>query len=96
MHTSRYAILGMLVVCFTTVSVQKQALAAPEDTQANVTKRLQRFDQLDLDAFSKQDWKLFNEIHCSGVVVTFPDGHQTHGIKSMRKTWSQCSSLCRI
>jgi ketosteroid isomerase-like protein len=75
------AILGMVVVCLTTVAVQKQALAAPEDTQANVTKRLERFDQLDFDAFSKQDWKLFTEIHCPNVVVTFPDGHQTHGIK---------------
>jgi hypothetical protein len=75
------AILGIVVVSLMTVSVQKQALAAPEDTRANVTKRLQRFDQLDFDAFSKQDWKLFNEIHCPDVVVTFPDGHQTHGIK---------------
>ena len=64
-------ILGMLVVSLTTVSVQKQALAAPEDTQANVTKRLQRFDQLYFDAFSKQDWKLFNEIQSdyAGTVV---------------------------
>ena len=82
MH-ARYpiAILGMVVVCLTTVAVPKQVLAAPEDTQANVTKRLERFDQLDFDAFSKQDWKRFNEIHCPDVVVTFPDGHQTHGIK---------------
>lgn len=42
---------------------------------------LLRFDQLDFDAFSKQDWTLFNQIHCGDVKVVLPDGHETRGIK---------------
>lgn len=49
------------------------------------SENLTRFDQLDFDAFSKQDWKLFNEIHCPNVVVIFPDGHQTEGIERHQK-----------
>jgi len=55
--------------------------AAPAEVSPNVIKLMQRFDQLDFDAFSRQDWKLFSEIHCPDVVVTFPDGHVTHGIE---------------
>ena len=56
------------------------AQAAPPEVSPKVLKLLQRFDQNDFDAYSKQDWKLFSEIHCQDVAVTFPDGHVTHGI----------------
>lgn len=68
--------LGMIMM-----ALSLTAAAAPAGSQADVIKRLHRFDQLDFDAFSKQDWKLFDEIHCPDVVVKFPDGHETHGIK---------------
>lgn len=42
---------------------------------------LKRFDTLDFDAYSKQDWKLFTELHCADVVVHFPDGRETRGIE---------------
>ena len=37
--------------------------------QKTTIDTLVRFDQLDFDAFSKQDWTLFNQIHCSDVKV---------------------------
>ena len=49
--------------------------------QKTTIETLVRFDQLDFDAFSKQDWKLFNQIHCADVKVVLPDGHETRGIK---------------
>ena len=54
---------------------------AYEAEKAKVMANLTRLDQLDFDAFSKQDWKLFNEIHCQDVLVKFPDGHETKGLK---------------
>src|SRR5450631_1218044 len=64
-----------------TIALSLTAMSAFAGPQADVVMRMQRFDQLDFDAFSKQDWKLFDEMHCPDVVVSFPDGHQTHGIK---------------
>src|SRR5712692_2818454 len=45
-----------------------------------VADNIKRFDELDFEAFSKQNWKLFNEIHAPDVEVIFPDGHRTKGI----------------
>ena len=56
----------------------------PEDRQQSTSGGCRqanaRFRSLNFEAFSKQDWKLFDEIYCLDVVV-FPDAHQTHGIK---------------
>ncbi len=49
--------------------------AAMAQGQKTTIDTLVRFDQLDFDAFSKQDWTLFNQIHCSDVKVVLPDGH---------------------
>lgn len=57
----------------------------PAPAESEIVKKLQRFDQLDFDAFSKQDWKLFDEIHCPDVVVIMPDGHEIHGIQPHRE-----------
>ncbi len=54
------------------------AMAQEQDT---TIATLVRFDQLDFDAFSKQDWTLFNQIHCADVKVVLPDGRETRGIK---------------
>src|SRR5258708_39774221 len=58
--------------------------AAMAQEQKTTIETLVRFDQLDFDAFSKQDWTLFNQIHCSDVKVLLPDGHETRGIKQHR------------
>jgi ketosteroid isomerase-like protein len=49
--------------------------------QGMVNAHLNRFDELDFQAFSRHDWDLFNQIHTADVLVTFPDGHQTRGIR---------------
>lgn len=48
-------------------------------------ENLKRFDTLDFIAYSRQDWKLFAEIHCADVVVHFPDGRETKGIEQHLK-----------
>lgn len=50
-----------------------------------VDSNLDRFDELDFKAFSKQDWELFNQIHSSDVLVVFPDGRETRGIEQHDK-----------
>src|SRR5258706_4593187 len=52
---------------------QKQAPA--------VEKRLKVFDVLDFDVFSNQKWDRLGESHAKDIVVTWPDGHETHGIE---------------
>jgi hypothetical protein len=69
----RHIAAAMLVI------VVASAPVSASDPQT--LKNLHRFDQLDFDAFSKQDWTLFNEIHCPDVKVVFPDGHETREIK---------------
>lgn len=49
--------------------------------QKAIVDTLGRFDQLDFDAFSKENWTLFNQIHCADVKVVFPDGRETREIK---------------
>jgi hypothetical protein len=44
------------------VALSITAVAASRSSKAGVVRRMHRFDQLDFDAFSKQDWKLFDEI----------------------------------
>ena len=51
-----------------------------DGTTGVVDENLAAFDQLDFDAYNKQDWDLFRHIHCSDVVVTNYDGSQTQGI----------------
>jgi hypothetical protein len=52
---------------------------------AIVESNLARFDDLDFEAFSKQNWELFNQIHSSDVLVVFPDGRETSGIEQHDK-----------
>ena len=40
------------------------------------------FDTLDFEVFSHQQWERLHESHAEGVVVHWPDGHQTQGIKT--------------
>ena len=40
-----------------------------------------KFDTLDFDVFSNQRWDRLSESHADDIVVSWPDGHDTHGIK---------------
>lgn len=54
---------------------------APHQVQAPaVEMHLTAFDALDFDAFSNQKWDKFPETHAKDIVVTWPDGHETHGL----------------
>ena len=47
-----------------------------------VEKNLNKFDELDFEAWNKKDWKLFNEIHAPDVLVVMADGTTTKGIEA--------------
>lgn len=53
---------------------------APEQQAPPVEARLHIFDVLDFDVFSNQKWDRLGESHAEDIVVTWPDGHETHGL----------------
>lgn len=46
-----------------------------------VEERLKTFGELDFDVFSGQKWDRLQESHAENIIVTWPDGHETLGIK---------------
>ena len=54
---------------------------AHEKQDPAVEKNLKVFDTLDFDVFSNQKWDRLKESHAPGIVVTWPDGHETKGIE---------------
>ena len=55
---------------------------APQKQAPAVEKNLKVFDALDFDVFSNQKWERLGESHAKDIVVTWPDGHETHGIEA--------------
>ena len=53
----------------------------PEKQATDVEQKLKVFDVLDFDVFSNQKWDRLSESHADDVIVTWPDGHETQGIK---------------
>ncbi|RBL91070.1 polyketide cyclase [Chitinophaga flava] len=51
-----------------------------EQNQQEINTYLTRFDSLDFDFYSHQQWDSLQLSHASNIVVTYPDGHQTTGI----------------
>lgn len=47
-----------------------------------VADHLTLFDKLDFEAYNKQDWALFRQLHCDDVIVTSSDGTRTDGIEA--------------
>ena len=43
---------------------------------------IQTFDTLDFEIFSKQKWDRLKESHADDIVVSWPDGHDTRGLKT--------------
>ncbi len=56
------------------------ALATKQQTDV-VEEHLKTFDDLDFDVFSNQKWDRLSESHADDIVVTWPDGRETKGIK---------------
>ena len=55
--------------------------AAPK-AKDSVAQHLKTFDELDFDVYSNQKWDRLQESHANDILVTYPDGHQTKGLKS--------------
>jgi hypothetical protein len=59
---------------------------SPELTRYEATAKLSqtylaKFDDLDFNVFSNQQWDRLHESHSSDITVYWPDGHATHGIE---------------
>jgi hypothetical protein len=50
------------------------------DSAQFIARNLATFDTLDYDVFSHQQWDRLKESHAQDIIVTWPDGHETHGI----------------
>jgi predicted ester cyclase len=55
--------------------------AALNDSASKIAEHLMKFDTLDFDVFSNQKWDRLKESHAADITVTWPDGHETHGIE---------------
>lgn len=61
-----------------------QAESAPERYQTAerlAEAHIKTFDTLDFDVFSNHKWDRLKESHAQDIVVRWPDGRETHGIK---------------
>lgn len=67
------------VAAFVAVVAALGAKAVVQDPKDIATTRLEKFDELDFEAFSKANWDLFHKTHTDDVVVVWPDGHETKG-----------------
>ncbi len=56
---------------------QSQALG---DSAKMIAQNLMKFDTLDFDVFSNQKWDRLKESHAQDIIVSWPDGHDTHGL----------------
>lgn len=84
-----FATAVLAVIGFVSFSAFAQSTAENPTTPApkherqapQVEKHLKTFDTLDFDVFSNQKWDRLHESHAKDIVVTWPDGHETHGIE---------------
>jgi predicted ester cyclase len=82
-----FSAVSALILASVTASVLKAADAA-EPTLAQyqaeakaIAANLATFDKLDYEVFTGQQWAKLHESHSKDVIVNWPDGHQTKGIK---------------
>lgn len=62
-----------------TVVAAAQSPAAG-DSSKMIAQNLMKFDTLDFDVFSNQKWDRLKESHAQDIIVSWPDGHDTHGL----------------
>ena len=55
--------------------------ASLNDSAKMIAQNLMKFDTLDFDVFSNQTWDRLKESHAADIIVSWPDGHDTHGIE---------------
>ncbi len=73
------AVIAMLFTAGATAS--GPGLARYEADERGVGDHIRIFDALDFDVFTHQKWDQLHLSHSQDVVVHWPDGHQTRGLK---------------
>jgi len=73
---------GILALLVMASPASPQAGKAGAKTKDSVAQHLRTFDELDFDVYSNQKWDRLAESHAEDIVVTYPDGHQTKGLKA--------------
>jgi hypothetical protein len=88
LHISRAALILVSAVACTSSGTKTgdtaaagQAAASLDDSSKMIVQNLKKFDRLDFEAFSNQNWDLFKDSHAADIVVTWPDGHETKGLE---------------
>jgi hypothetical protein len=78
-------ILVMLMLCTLVAGTGSMVVAAQDRNQAITgkvaAKHVETFDDLDFNVFSNQKWDELSKSHSQDVLVHWPDGHTTKGIK---------------
>ena len=81
-RASLFAFLSLVLASSSYAQWQTSTPPPPHQKQAPaVEKNLKIFDTLDFDVFSNQKWDRLGESHAQDIIVTWPDGHETHGIE---------------
>ena len=76
--------LAGLGVGYAVFSANQSAAADLEKykvAESIAAKNIKTFDTLDFDVFTNQQWERLHESHSQDIIVHWPDGHQTQGIK---------------
>lgn len=87
MHTLTKRVVGVIAVVLLNACARVgdsaqtvQSGSALADSAEFIARNLATFDTLDLVVFSHQLWDRLSESHAQDIVVTWPDGHDTHGL----------------
>lgn len=56
------------------------ALARYQTAERIGQEQLAKFDTLDFDVYTNQQWDRFGESHSADILVHYPDGHTTKGL----------------
>lgn len=59
----------------------KNALAEIAKTNETIANNLTKFDELDFEVFTNQEWSRLHESHAEDILVHWPDGSTTTGIQ---------------
>lgn len=76
-----FVLAGTLALLLSASAKPALRQGAGHTSSRNVATHLATFDTLDFDVFTHQKWERLHESHSKGVVVHWPDGHQTKGIE---------------
>ena len=75
-------VLVSVAVAASAPSSSPSSRLARYDAAAKLSKiYLAKFDDLDFNVFTNQQWDRLHESHAADITVYWPDGHATHGIE---------------